>query len=91
MDSPERFLERVASRADFLSFLDALHADYESMQADEADPPASPFRPAARGWENVRLGDFLGAMRAWARDADVEEAPSWRAFAELLLAGKAYE
>lgn len=91
MDSPERLLERIASRDDFLTFLDALRADYERMEAEEADAPPSPFRPAARGWENVRLRDFLEAMHAWARDADVDEAPSWRAFAEFLLAGKAYE
>jgi len=91
MDSPEELLERIESRDDFLRFLDALRTDYESMEAAEAAAPASPFGRPARGWENVRLADFLGAMRAWAHDADIGDAPSWRAFAQLLLAGKGYE
>ena len=43
------------------------------------------------GWENTRVADFLEAMGAWARDSRLGEAPSWRAFAQLLLAGKGYE
>jgi hypothetical protein len=91
MDSPEKLFDRVESRDDFLEFLDALRADYEAMIAAEAESPSSPFGGAAHGWENARLGGFLEAMGAWARDSRLSETPSWRAFAQLLLAGKGYE
>ena len=91
MDSPENLLDQIESRDDFLHFLDALHADCQAMEAGEREAPSSPFGPAASAWENTRLADFLEAMGAWARDSQLGEAPSWRAFAQLLLAGKGYE
>jgi hypothetical protein len=91
MDSPEALLGRVQSRDDFLRFLDALIEDHREMERAEATSPSSPFAGAANGWENTRLGSFLEAMRAWALDAPTDGAPSWRAFAQLLVAGKGYE
>jgi hypothetical protein len=61
------------------------------MEAAEAKAPSSPYGPSANGWANARLGPFLEAMGARARDTGVEETPTWRAFAQLLLAGKGYE
>ena len=91
MDRPEQLLDNVRSRDDFLRFLDALVADYEAMERAEANSPSSPFGGAAHGWENGRIGGFLESMGAWARDTRLGDAPSWRAFAQLLLAGKSYE
>ena len=91
MASPEELLDQIESRDDFLRFLDALGADCQAMEAAERKSPPSPFGSAANGWENTRLGGFLEAMAAWARDSRLGDAPSWRAFAQLLLAGKGYE
>jgi hypothetical protein len=91
MDSPEQLLDNIESRNDFLHFLDALGADCRAMEAAERKSPSSPLGSAVHGWENTRLADFFEAMGAWARDSRLAEAPSWRAFAELLLAGKGYE
>jgi hypothetical protein len=61
------------------------------MESAEETLPSSRFGAVANGWENPRLGHFLEATGAWARDARLGEPPSWRAFAQLLLAGKGYE
>jgi hypothetical protein len=91
MDSPEDLLDQIESRDDFLRFLDVLGADCQAMEAGERKSPSSPFGSPRNGWENTRLAAFLEAMGAWARDSRLGEAPSWRAFAQLLLAGKGYE
>ena len=91
MASPEELLDRLESRDDFLRFLDALGADCQAMEAAEPTSPSSPFGSTVSGWENTHVADFLEAMGAWARDSRLGEAPSWCAFAQLLLAGKGYE
>jgi len=52
-------------------------------------------------WENVELGDFLNAMAAWVEAMDAyyqnteqpfdKELPSWKNFADILLAATVYE
>lgn len=51
-------------------------------------------------WSNASLGGFLEALSAWIADMDgyylnnnlpVPEVPSWKTFAEMLLASKYYE
>ena len=90
-ERPEDLIDTVSTREDFLRFLDALVADAEVMSEREADVPSPSYSPAAQGWENVKAGDFLGAMRAWARDSTLPAEASWRLFAQLLRAGKSYE
>ncbi len=73
-------IERVDSKESFLEFVAALRADW----ASHAEEPE---------WENPNLGRFLDAMQAWTTDMGdrVSAAPSWRTFAEMLIAAKIYE
>jgi hypothetical protein len=82
--------DRVDSKQSFLEFVNALEADYRDMAAKEREHPTQ-SEPAANGWFNTSIGDFLESMRAWATDADLPEQPSWKAFARLLHEGKLYE
>jgi hypothetical protein len=73
-------VERVDSKESFLEFVAALRADWQ-LRADQPE------------WENPDLGRFLDAMQAWTEDMGerVPAAPSWRTFAEMLIAAKIYE
>ena len=86
-------LQRVDSRASFLAFVDALRVELEESDRREASSPAPPYGPQSLGWENPTLSRFLEAMHRWGLDTIDREpdAPSWRAFAELLWVGKIYE
>jgi len=79
------FPERVVTRPDLVSYLEALMADHQ-RNVDE--------------WENLSLPMFLEAMKAWLVDTDRYQheaagggsGPSpWRVAAELLRAGRSYE
>ena len=85
--------ERVDSKETFLEFVAALRADREASRAEETEHPSSPYSPAARGWENPELGRFLEAMQAWTEGSGERIAgePSWRTFADMLMAAKIYE
>lgn len=88
----------VDSKASFLAFLHALAADRADEARKEAISPSSPYGPGHNGWENTRLEDYLEAAAAWMEDNSpiagepmVADAPSWRAFALILMGGKYYE
>jgi hypothetical protein len=76
----------VADKAQFVEFLKALKTDLASHPGD---------------WENNRLDSFLEGMSGFAGDiegyyANRKEAvdlqrPSWRTFAEILVAARVYE
>ena len=76
----------ISSREEFIQFLSELSANLAS-HGDE--------------WENGSLELFLGAMKRFTERADgyyqdIGEAidcdkPSWRLFADILLAAKVYE
>ena len=90
--------ERVDSRDSFLRFVQALAADAEAADAESKRTADGKINLSPRGWENGRVAAFLGAMSAWASGNSgmtgkpvVPEHPSWRAFAEILHAGKFYE
>jgi hypothetical protein len=85
--------DRVNSKERFLEFVAALRADWEASRAEESAQPSSPYSPAARGWENPDLGRFLESMHAWTEDMGDRVAlqPSWRTFADMLMAAKTYE
>ena len=76
--------ESIQSQADFIRFVAALARDLEES------PDA---------WENATLERFLAAMAAWTPSMDAYYAnagrpvaePSWRTFAEILLAARVYE
>lgn len=85
--------QRVNSKETFLEFVAALRTDWEAARAEESAHPSSPYSSAASGWENPDLGSFLEAMQAWTEDMGerVDAAPSWRTFADMLMAAKIYE
>lgn len=86
-------IERVDSKESFLEFVAALRSDLEASCAEEQISPSSPYSPNARGWENPDLSRFLEAMHAWTEDMGerVPASPSWRIFADMLMAAKIYE
>ena len=69
-------VDSVTSREDFLSFAEALLAEYQTGAAE---------------WENVTTDRFLEALLAHARDTTLPAEPSWRTLALLLQAGTMYE
>src|ERR1017187_1878661 len=103
MDNDEfaKFRDRLDSKETFLAFLAALRRDWELSRVEEASHPSSPFGPDARGWENPELGKYLDAMASWLESAENyyrnigqqmdPSVPSWRLFADILLAAKVYE
>ena len=72
--------QRVDSKETFLEFVSALRADWEARGREPE-------------WENPDLGRFLEAMQAWTEDMGdrVAPQPSWRTFADMLMAAKIYE
>jgi hypothetical protein len=88
----------VDSKASFLEFVLALAADRTDELQKERVHPSSPYGPGANGWENGSIEAFLDAAAAWGGatsaitgEPSLSDAPSWRAFALFLLAGKDYE
>jgi hypothetical protein len=78
-------LEQIETREDLARFIAALKDDFVANR-DE--------------WENWDLGAYLESMAAWMTDMDryrrhvgqpFSSEPSWKAFAEILYAGKIYE
>ncbi len=78
-------VQKINSRDDFIEFVNALRYDLSSRPEE---------------WQNATLNDFLEALSAWVRDMDgyyinnnlpVPNLPSWKNFAEMLLAAKFYE
>ena len=74
----------VETREDFQVFLRVLAED---------------FRVHGEKWENAHLGRYLEALAAWAEDMDgyfrnrgeTAPSPSWRLFAQMLVAARVYE
>ena len=86
VETLEDMTEHLHSRDEFTSFLVQLIKDYES-KPDE--------------WENASLAEFLHGMMGFCQrmegyysnmgiNIDCEK-PSWRLFADLLLAARVYE
>jgi hypothetical protein len=72
----------VTTRPEFAESLEQMLADYRANGRDE--------------WENTTLGSFPDALGGFAGaritgDAGDQEAPSWRLFAEMMVAATAYE
>ena len=73
------FYENIESKTDFENFLKLLVEDFNSNNKD---------------WENDTLTLFLEALYGYNFDSknDTKETkPSWKVFAEMLLAAKVYE
>ena len=81
------FSTEIPNRADFARFLIALAED---------------LRKNPETWERVDLESYLRAMAHWTMNSmeavyrnfyksDVPDPPTWRAFANILVAGRAIE
>jgi hypothetical protein len=78
-------IEQIKSKEDLADFVSALKLDLETHPLE---------------WENPTLGRFLNAMERWIASMDnyykntgqpPVEIPTWRTFADILLASKMYE
>ncbi|SCG62170.1 DUF7660 family protein [Micromonospora inositola] len=71
----------VSSRDEFAAFMEAVLRDYR--QGGDAE------------WENGTLDRFLDALAAFAgarvNGHDDQETPTWRLFAEMIVAATGYE
>jgi hypothetical protein len=77
---------KIRSRADLVALIYALQDDLKQHRGD---------------WENLDLATYLGALAAWLNDADgyyrnfklnvSADVPSWRLFADCLIAARVYE
>ena len=90
--------EKVDSKESLLRFIAALAEDAELADAEPDRTPDGKLNLSPRAWENGSIAAFLGAMAAWAAGNSgitgqpmVSEQATWRAFAEMLHAGKFYE
>ena len=86
-------LDAVEDKETFLNFVWALAKNREDSVEKEKANPSNPYGPAANGWENISIENFLEAAVACAvgrKDRMPEEA-SWKEFAEFLYGGKIYE
>lgn len=78
-------IKDVDSKERLADFVAALLRDLESNRKE---------------WENVTLESFLEAMESWVRSMDnyykntgepIPDTPTWRTFADILLAARVYE
>jgi hypothetical protein len=86
----EDLAKRATSRADFVTFLDALRADLRT----ELARPEEEVAWGAGEWSHPDLHGFLETLGAWLTDSrrfDALDSSAWRAFAEMLLAARVYE
>jgi hypothetical protein len=89
--NPAYYAQLVDSPANFLTFLEVLREHRAAAIAEARNDPPGGFDIGPGGWENWTIEEFLEALEAYAQDADLPPAPTWRDFARLLLAGKVYE
>jgi hypothetical protein len=85
MNELQKRVKNVASKGDFLQFMDALINDFKSNP---------------EGWENKTLADYLSALQSWTEDMEgyyinnnlpIPENVSWQVFADILMAATMYE
>ncbi len=70
-----RIVKDIKTREDFEFFLEKLVTDYKQNKED---------------WQNDTLKSYLDALHGFNYNSD-NDRPSWRAFAEMLLAARFYE
>jgi hypothetical protein len=70
------FAEIIETKQDFDRFLIMLHKENLSKDID---------------WENKNLEHYLEAFSAYSEAIGIDKIPSWKLFAEMLLAAIVYE
>jgi len=68
--------EKIKSKIDFEIFLRLLLNDFEKNKSD---------------WDNDNLEDFLSGLYGYNFESDDSIQPTWKLFAEMLLAARVYE
>ena len=68
-------LKMISSQQDFIDFIKFLQKDFKNNPDD---------------WENDDILNFLSGMEGYTFDKKIEH-PSWKDFAEILLAARVYE
>lgn len=68
-------LQNIKTRGDFEIFLEKLVSDYKERKEE---------------WENDTLKSYLQALHGYNYNSD-NDRPSWKIFAEMLLAARYYE
>jgi len=68
-------MKDIKSRPDFEAFLELLVTDYNNNK---------------EAWQNDTLKSYLEALHGFNYDSE-NDRPSWKAFAEMLLAARLYE
>jgi len=68
-------VKNIKTREDFEDFLEILVADYSKNK---------------EAWQNDTLRSYLEALHGFNYDSE-KDRPSWKAFAEMLLAARHYE
>jgi len=86
MDKPlHDRVEHIETRMDLVAFIEDLHKDCLRNGVS---------------WENHDLASYLGALASWTEDMEgayrnrgleLPAVPSWKTFAEILLAATIYE
>lgn len=71
-----KYYNQIKNKKDFEYFLKLLIQNYE--QANDE-------------WDNNTLPDFLEGLYGYNYNSDNSEAPTWKSFADMLLAAKVYE
>ena len=78
-------VDGIQSKADLVRFIEALAGD---------------LRAHPESWENGSLVKYLTALGSWLEDSDgyyrhrglkIPVVPTWKTFAEMLIAAKIYE
>jgi len=93
----DALLKEVKDEASFISFVNALAADFEEERSLEEAQPSSPYSAGALGWENGSIDAMLGAAAAWGNSTAMNplnktsEQNPWYRCAHILYAGKFYE
>lgn len=82
--------DKIHSKDDFIKFLGFFLENYHENYHENFEK-----------WENSNLESFLQSMLSWTKDADgyyqnieaseIIDNPSWRLFADMLLASTMYE
>ena len=70
------YVKIIETKQDFDFFLTLLLQDFQKNKS---------------GWENDALESFLNGLYGYSSDKKIELQPTWRQFAEFLLAAKVYE
>jgi hypothetical protein len=91
-------LENVKDSDSFLLFVSALIEDRKKNEEEISGKKSLNIHsPVSNNneWQNNSIGDYLEAASEWAkafmRQGNLPEHPTWKTFAEFLYAGKIYE